>query len=82
MKVIGFEEHFGLPFIHDAALKADDLALWWLLTHRERDIRFRSVFAGEVTAKATQFRPNRINSRQAIERDRQLEGNDGAVVCQ
>ena len=25
MKVIGFEEHFGLPFIHDAALKANDL---------------------------------------------------------
>ena len=24
MKVIGFEEHYGLPFIHDAALKAND----------------------------------------------------------
>jgi hypothetical protein len=24
MKIIGFEEHFGLPFIHDAALKAND----------------------------------------------------------
>ena len=24
MRVIGFEEHYGLPFIHDAALKAND----------------------------------------------------------
>jgi hypothetical protein len=24
MKVIGFEEHYGLPFIRDAALKAND----------------------------------------------------------
>jgi hypothetical protein len=24
MNVIGFEEHYGLPFIHDAALKAND----------------------------------------------------------
>jgi uncharacterized protein len=24
MKIIGFEEHYGLPFIHDAALKAND----------------------------------------------------------
>ena len=24
MKVIGFEEHYGIPFIHDAALKAND----------------------------------------------------------
>jgi hypothetical protein len=24
MKIIGIEEHYGLPFIHDAAFKADD----------------------------------------------------------
>jgi len=24
MKVIGFEEHYGLPAIHEAALKAND----------------------------------------------------------
>ena len=24
MKIIGFEEHYELPFIHDAALKAND----------------------------------------------------------
>jgi hypothetical protein len=24
MKIIGIEEHYGLPFIHDAAFKAND----------------------------------------------------------
>jgi hypothetical protein len=37
MKVIGFEEHYGIPFIHDAALKANDPYAEVLEAMRNRD---------------------------------------------